>query len=437
MRQLAIGNDLGSTREMLNDLRFGLRMLSKSRTFTTVAVLSLALGIGANTAIFQLLNAVRLKNLPLPRVQEIAQVRLRASDWEFTRGNKGLSGYAPVHNPLWGQVRQRQEGFSGTAAWGVGRFNLAQGGEVRPARGLWVSGDFFNVLGVQPEVGRVFNKEDDVRGCAAPGVVISHGFWQSEFGGSPDVVGRKLTLSDQQLPVIGVAESNFFGLEVGRSFDVAVPICTDAIFSGVNQRLDSGTNWWLMITGRLKPGWTTAQASAQLSSISPEIFQSTLPSNYPKESINNYLNSKVEVVDGASGYSMLRQSYEGPLWLLLAIAGLVLLITCANLANLLLARASTREREIAVRQAVGASRLRIVRPFFVEALFLSILGTLVGAGLAQALSRFLIASIGTTREAVFLDVTPDLRVLGFAAGIASLTCIFFGLTPALRATRVS
>src|SRR4030095_521759 len=294
-----------------------------------------------------------------------------------------------------------------------------------------------NVLGVQPEVGRVFNKEDDVRGCAAPGVVISHGFWQSEFGGSPDVVGRKLTLSDQQLPVIGVAESNFFGLEVGRSFDVAVPICTDAIFSGVNQRLDSGTNWWLMITGRLKPGWTTAQASAQLSSISPEIFQSTLPSNYPKESINNYLNSKVEVVDGASGYSMLRQSYEGPLWLLLAIAGLVLLITCANLANLLLARASTREREIAIRQAVGASRLRVVRQFLVEALLLAIMGTLLGGALAQALSRFLVASIGTAQDLVFLDVTPDLRVLGFAAGIATLTCILFGLTRALRATRIT
>src|SRR4030095_4761883 len=273
-----------------------------------------------------------------------------------------------------------------------------------------------NVLGVRPEVGRVFNKEDDVRGCTAPGVVISHGFWQSEFGGTPDVVGRKLTLSDQQLPVIGVAESNFFGLEVGRSFYVAFPLWNHAVFSGVNQRLDSGTNWWLMITGRLKPGWTTAQASAQLSSISPEIFQTTLPSNYPKESINNYLNSKVEVVDGASGYSMLRQNYEGSLWLLLAIAGLVLLITCANLANLLLARASTREREIAVRQAVGASRFRIVRQLLVETVLLAFIGTALGAVLAQVLSRFLVASIGTARDLVFLDLTPDFRVLGFAAG---------------------
>lgn len=422
---------------MLNDLRFGVRMLLKNPAFTAVAVLSLALGIGANTAIFQLLNAVRLKNLPLRNPQELAQVTLRERDVEFTRGNKQSMRYAPVTNPLWEQIRERQQGFSGIAAWGIGGFNLAQGGEVRNARGLWVSGDFFNVLGVQPQTGRVFNSADDTRGCNAPGIVISHGFWQSEFGGVPDVVGRKLTLSDRPLQVIGVTPPDFFGLEVGRTFDVALPICADAIFSGENQRLDSGTNWWLMVTGRLKPGWTIAQASAQLTSISDSLFQKTLPSNYPKESINNYLNSKLEVLEGSSGYSSLRQNYERPLWLLLAIAGLVLLVTCANLANLLLARASTREREIAVRQAVGASRVRIIRQLLVESLLLAVIGTALGAFLAQALSRFLVASIGTSRDLVFLDVTPDFRVFGFAAGVAALTCVFFGLAPALRATRIS
>jgi predicted permease len=424
-------------RKMLNDLRFGIRMLMKNPAFTTVAVLSLALGIGANTAIFQLLNAVRLKNLPVRNPQELAQVRLRDRDVELTRGNKGFMRYAPITNPLWEQIRDRQQAFSGIAAWGFAGFNLAQGGEVRPARGLWVSGDFFNVLGVQPEVGRVFSQTDDVRGCNAPGVVISHGFWQSEFGGVPDIVGRKLTLSDRQLSVIGVTPPGFFGLEVGKSFDVALPICADAMFSGENQRLDSGTNWWLMISGRLKPGWTIPQASDHLTGMSSALFQQTLPSNYPAPSVNDYLNSKLEVVDGSTGYSTLRQNYERPLWLLLAIAGLVLLITCANLANLLLARASIREREIAVRLAVGASRLRIVRQLLVEALLLAIIGTAIGAGVAQALSRFLVASIGTTSDLVFLDVTPDFRVLGFAAGIAALTCVFFGLTPALKITRVN
>lgn len=421
---------------MLNDIRFGLRMLSKNPAFTVVAVLSLALGIGANTAIFQLLNAVRLKNLPLPDAHQLAQVRLRASDVELTRGNKGSMRYAPVTNPLWEQIRNRQQGFSGIAAWGFASFNLAQGGEVRPARGLWVSGDFFNVLGVHPEMGRVFNREDDRRGCNVAGAVISHGFWQRELGGVADVVGRKITLSDHQVDIVGVTPANFFGLEIGKSFDVALPICADAMFSGENQRLDSGTDWWLMITGRLKPGWTLTQASSQITSISDSLFQQTLPSNYPTVSIRDYLNSKLEVVDGSTGYSTLRQNYEQALWLLLAIAGLVLLITCANLANLLLARASAREREIAVRQALGASRLRIIRQLLVETLLLAAAGTGLGAVLAQALSRYLVASIGTSRDLVFLDVSPDFRVLGFAASVAVLTCVFFGLTPAVRATRV-
>jgi predicted permease len=421
---------------MLNDLRFGVRMLLKNPAFTAVAVLSLALGIGANTAIFQLLNAVRLKQLPVRDPQHLAQVRIRLVDVDKTRGNKS-SRYPAVTNPIWEQIRDRQQGFSGIAAWGNANFNLSQGGEVRPARGLWVSGDFFNVLGVQPQLGRLFNTEDDQRGCSGSSVVISHGFWQREFGGVPDVLGRKLTLSERSFEIIGVTPSSFFGLEVGRSFDVAVPICADAVIQGKNHRLDSGTNWWLMVTGRLKPGWTIQQAGGQLNSISSSLFQQTLPSNYPTASVNDYLNTQLEAEDGSSGYSTLRRNYERPLWLLLAIAGLVLLITCANLANLLLARASTREREIAVRQAIGASRLRIIRQLLVETVLLAVIGTTLGAVLAQLLSRFLVASIGTTRDLVFLDLTPDFRVLGFAAGVAALTCMFFGLMPALRATRIS
>src|SRR6185369_2195319 len=234
-----------------------------------------------------------------------------------------------------------------------------------------------------------------------------------------------------------ISEPSFYGLEVGKTFDVALPICADGLIGGKNSRLDSGVNWWLMVTGRLKPGWSAEKATAQLQSISPAIFQETLPANYPPVSVNDYLNFKLEVLEGSSGYSTLRENYERPLWLLLAIAGLVLLITCANLANLLLARANTREREMAVRQAVGASRSRIVRQLLIETVLLAAIGTAIGAGFAQALSRLLVKSIGTTNNIVFLDVTPDLRVLGFAAAVAALTCICFGLTPALRATRIS
>ena len=418
---------------MFQDLSFGVRMLRKNPGFTAVAVLSLALGIGANAAIFQLVNAVRLKTLPVRNADQLVNVQL--TDMEAARGSKP-SPYASVTNPIWEQIRDRQQGFSGILAWSRNDFNLAQGGEVRWAKGLWVSGDFFNVLGVQPERGRLLTTADDQRGCSAPGAVISHSFWQREYGGDPNVVGRKVTLSDKPFEIIGVTPANFFGLEVGRNFDIALPLCADAIIAGKNSRLDSGFNWWLMVTGRLKPGWTMAQATAQLQSISPDLFRQTLPPNYPPVSVNKYLESKLEAVAGGAGYSTLRASYERPLWLLLAIAGLVLLIACANLANLLLARASTREREIAVRQAVGASRARIIRQLLVETVLLTLLGSSLAALLAQGLSRFLVSMIGTGLDAVFLDLTPDWRVLGFTAGVAALTCLLFGLTPALRATRI-
>jgi putative ABC transport system permease protein len=423
---------MGQTLEAIwQDLRYGIRMLVKYPGFTFTAVLTLALGIGANMAIFQLIDAVRLRTLPVNAPQELAEVRM--VNMKGARG--GFVRSPSVTNPIWEQIKEHQQAFSGIFAWGTDSVNLAPGGEVRSARMLYVSGDFFNTLGVQPALGRLFTTTDDQRRCGAPGLVISYEFWQREYGGDANIIGRKLTLADHPLEIIGVTPANFFGMEVGRSFDLALPICAVALVRGNNNFL-SGTMWWLTVTGRLKPGWSLEQANAEMQAISLGLFEAALPANYPPISVNDYLGSELTAVPAGSGASQLREKYEQALWLLLAIAGLVLLITCANLANLLLARASAREREIAVRQALGASRGRLVRQLLVESLLLAVIGAAIGAGLAQALSRLLVAFLSTSADPVFLDLAPDWRMLGFAAGLAVLTCLLFGLAPAIRATRM-
>ncbi|HKW77102.1 MAG TPA: ABC transporter permease [Terriglobales bacterium] len=411
------------------DVRYGLRMLRLNPGFTTVCVLSLALGIGANTAIFQLIDAVRMRTVPVKDPQELFVLR----PTENGRTGDMTGRYSYSTNAMWQQVRALEQGYD-VFAFGTTSFNLARGGEARYAEGLWVSGDFFDVLGVQPLLGRVFHAADDHAGCGSAGAVISYSFWQREFGGDPNVIGRTVSLTGHPFPVVGVTPANFYGLEVGRKFDVAALTCSEPVIDAPYNLYTMPHGWWLGIIGRLKPGWPAKRASAQLESISSAVMQASLPPVYVPDQAKKYLGMKLGAFPAANGLSRLRRDYETPLWLLLAIAGLVLMIACANLANLMLARANAREREIAVRLALGAARGRIVRQLLTESLLLAFFGALFGVGLARLLSGLLVTYLSGERGRLFLTLNTDWRVLGFTAALAILTCILFGLAPALKAT---
>ena len=417
---------------LLQDLRYALRMLRNNPGFTTVAVLTLALGIGANTAIFQLLDSIRLTTLPLKEPNQLAQVRIIQP---HGRTGNFTSSHPDLTYPQWEQIRTLQQGFSGMFAWSESRFNIAPSGETHYVEGLYVSGDFFRVLGVEPILGRLLTVEDDQRGCGSPGVVLSEAFWKREYGGEASAIGRKILIEHHPFEIIGVTPTSFYGLEVGRRFDVAVPICADPVIRGEEARVDVPHEWWLSVMGRLQPDWSIERASAQLAAVSPQIFEATAITKFGAEEEKHYLTYHLGVLPAGTGVSEIRKDYETPLDLLLAIAGFVLLIACTNLASLMLARASSRAREIAIRLSLGASRGRLIRQLMAESFLLAATGAAIGLVLSNSVSKFLVSLISTEQNQVFVDLTPDWRVLGFTMGLAVLTCFLFGLAPALRATR--
>jgi predicted permease len=405
------------------DLRYAMRALKASPGFAAVAILSLALGIGANTAIFSLIDSVMLKSLPVGHPEQLVRVSM---------GDKGGGIFT---NPIWEAVRDRQDVFSGIFAYGTNQFDLASGGEARYAQGYFVAGQFFETLGLQPVLGRMLSTADDKRGC--PGTaVLGYGFWQSEYGGRADIVGKSISLDNHPFEVVGVLGPGFSGLDVGRAQQIYLPLCSEKIVHGEASMLDRRSTWWMVVMGRPKAGVSASQATARLNTLAPEIFKATLPPNWSADNKADYLKRTFRSEPVANGVSDLRTDYSKALTILIAITGVVLLIACANVANLLLARSAGRQREIAIRIALGSGRGRLMRQLLTESLVLSLGGAALGVLFAQWGSSLLVRFLSTHGSQVYLDLGVNMRVLAFTAAIGVLTGLLFGLAPAWKGTRV-
>jgi macrolide transport system ATP-binding/permease protein len=431
---------------LLQDLSYGLRQLRRNPGFAAVAVITLALGIGANTAIFSLIDAVMLSSMPVRDPSQLVLLRWKAHQSPHHVGSSsfgdcpGSSSSASASGcvfpiPVFQKMQSETKVFSSVIAFaGPLQFNLSGNGPPTMANGELVSGNYFSTLGVKPALGRVIGPEDD-KPQASPVVVLSYAYWQSAFGGARSAVGRSIVLNNVPFTIVGVAAPSFTHLSPGKMQDFWLPIAIEPRLGvkWIGKDLQNVRNWWVVLLARLKPGVSRAQAQAATSLI----FHNEVLHAAGKPMFKPQDDPAITLLPAPQGLTGIRGHYSKPLYLLMFAVSFILLIACANVAGLLLARGAARQREMAVRLAVGAGRVRIMRQLLTESVMLSVAGGLLGVLLAYWGVHVLTALLwGHSNHSVVFVVAPDWRVLAFTIAISLLTGIFFGLAPALRSSRV-
>ena len=420
------------------DLRLGIRSLAKSPGFTLVALLSLALGIGANTAIFTLLNAILLRPLPVQNPQQLTLFgdgRAAGSTSTLPNGSWRLFSY-----PFFREFIQKQQSFSGIAAVNSIQFTIQSsiaGATYAPAHIDLISGSYFSVLGISPFLGRAISEDDNKAAGAGPVAVASYGWFQRHFNGDPSALGKVVRIQSHDYTLVGVARPGFFGVTVGQSTDLWIPLSMEKEISPGWNGLDNKLFQSLLLIGRLKPGVTSDQANSATNLLFKQILRSDYVGATPSQKdLDSIQHASIDLTPAANGVSRLRRIFSLPLKILMTIVALVLLIACANIANMLLARGVARAREIAVRMAIGATRGRIVVQLLTESAVLAFTGAAIGVALAWKASAALLAMALPSPDPIPIDLTPGLPVLGFTLAVTVFTALLFGMIPAFKATRL-